>query len=386
MFAMAQAAARERSPRWLVPMLLLLPATMIPVFLLRPPNVLYALLLVAMLFVNGGVWTDRPPVARVRLLAIVVVVGAVTLGFGVPHVLREFGPQVREGLSVSTLSSAVGVLFSVEYDTLLNPRFTPPGITVLALLGIVDLLRRKRWRLVACLGGWLLASLVTHAYVVPKSPFMQARYHLHLVLPFVCLAACGIEAVLHRIRERRRAPVLVVALFAYVAASPAIHLRFVRDVDFDDQREWVFVHALRPEIPAGCTIVEYVGEAAGARFDRVGAHVVDGMPQNPWTVVEIPAGTTAAELRAVVHDRPQCMYWYEGLPCAGHGPPGTRIAPECAAFHDLVPLEQVAGLELVSRPYDENLGRALEPGQAIAIGLYRMGQPGGAHSSAASDE
>jgi hypothetical protein len=195
---------------------------------------------------------------------------------------------------------------------------------------------------------------------------MQARYHLHLVLPFVCLAACGIEALLHRVR---RWPVIAIVL-AYLAASPAIHLPFIRDVEFDDQREWAFVHALRPTIPAGCTIVEYAGEAAGARFTRVGAHVIDGMPQNPWTVVELPADASGVAAR--LQDLPACAYWYEGLPCWGHRPPGTAIAPSCAAVHELATLHEIDRLELVSRPYDENLGRALAVGDSITLRLFQI--------------
>jgi hypothetical protein len=364
MFAMAQAAAREPDRRLFVAMLVLLPLPLVASFLLRPPNILYAPLMLALLFVHG---IERPR----RVLAIAAVVVVTTLGVGVPHLLDHFSPQLREGLSISTLGRALEVLFSPEYNTLINPRFTPPGLTLLAIFGVVDLARRRRWRLLACLGGWLLASLAVHAYVVPKSPFMQARYHLHLVLPYVGLAACGIEALV----DRHRALPFVV--FGYLAASPAIHLGFIRDVDFDDQREWAFVHRLRATIPAGCTVVEYTGEGAGARFARVGAHVIDGMPQRTWITAAIEPGM----LDGALPDR-ACVYWYEGLPCFGQRPPDTSIAPECAAIHEHAELDEVDRLELVSRPYDENLGRALDDGERVVLRLYA----GGAHSSAASEQ
>jgi hypothetical protein len=126
------------------------------------------------------------------------------------------------------------------------------------------------------------------------------------------------------------------------------------------------VHALRPTIPAGCTIVEYAGEGAGARFARVGAHVVDGMPRNPWTIVELPIDEH--ELRALS----SCAYYYEGLPCFGQRPPGAALAPPCAAMHELATLHEVDRLELVSRPYDENLGRSLADGETAVLRLFRI--------------
>lgn len=361
MFAMAMAAARAPSRRTAIAMLVLLPVPMVVVFMLRPPNILYASLLLVLVLVPD------PKVARSRLIALALVVGAVTLGFGVPHLLEHYGQQVREGLSVGTLSSALEVIFSFEYDTLINPRFTPPGVTLLAILGAIDLARARRWRLLACLGGWLLASLTVHAYVVPKSPLMQARYHLHLVLPFVCLAACGVEAAIARLRDHRYARPILALATAYVLASPAIHLAFIRDVDLNDQREWAFVHALRSEIPAGCTIVEYTGEGAGSRFARVGAHVTAGMPGNPWTIAEAPT-----DLRALVRDPEACVYAYEGLPCFGQRPPSTAIAPACAQLHDGVRLHEVARRDFVSRPYDENLARALADDEPVTLRLYRV--------------
>lgn len=376
-FAMVQAAAREPRRAWPLAMLVFLPVALVPTFLLRPLNILYAPLALAMVLVDRGVGADRPPASTRRIVAITLVLAALTIEVGIPHLLHEFGREVREGLSLSTVASAVRVLFSFEYDSLLNPRFTPPGLTLLAILGVVDLARRRRWRLLVCLAGWLLASLGTHAYVVPKSPFMQARYHLHLVVPFVCLAACGIEAVLDRLRGHRHARPLILALFGYLAASPLIHASFIRDVAFNDQREWAWAHALRPHIPAECTIVEYGGRGQGARFARVGAFVADGTPGQRWKVVEIPEpvdGTPllSDELRTLLSHPPDCAYWYEGMPCFGNRPPDTTIAPACAAVHELAALEAIDRLEFESRPYDENLAQGLRDAEPIALGLYRL--------------
>jgi len=376
-FAMVGAAAREPRRGWLVAMLVLLPVPLVLTFLLRPLNILYAPLLLATTFIDRGVWTDARRVSPRRIIAIAAVLAALTIAFGIPHLMAEFGREVREGLSVTTLAQALGVLTSFEYNSLLNPSFTPPGLTVLALLGSVDLARRKRWRLLVCLAGWLLASLATHAYVVPKSPFMQARYHLHLVVPFVCLAACGIEAVLTRLRGHRRERLLVLGLLGYLLAAPVIHAGFIRDVAFNDQREWAWVHGLRSRIPAGCTIVEYGGRGQGARFGRVGAHVAAGMPGKRWNVVEIPEPaegepTLPGELRELLLHPPECAYWYEGMPCVGNRSPDSVIAPACEAVRGLAELEALEQLEFTSRPYDENLAQGLGDDERIVLRLSRL--------------
>jgi hypothetical protein len=376
-FAMVQAAARERSPAWPIAMLVLLPVVVLPTFLLRPLNILYAPLLLAMVLVDRGIRTDHPPVTTRRIVAIAVVLAALTIELGIPHLLREFGREVREGLSLGTVASAFRVLLSFEYNSLLNPRFTPPGLTALALFGVFDLVRRRRWRLVLCLAGWLLASLATHAYVVPKSPFMQARYHLHLVVPFVCLAACGIEALRFRLRGHRRERLFALGLLGYLAASPAIHAGFIRDVDFNDQREWAWVHELRPSIPLGCTIVEHGSRGSGARFARVGAYVADGMPRWRFRVVETHEPdegepTLSEAVRELLLHPPQCTYWYEGLPCFGNRSPGTAIAPACEAVHELARLEEIERLEFTSRPYDENLARELGESERVVLRLFRV--------------
>ena len=376
-FAMVQAAAREPKSRWMVAMLVPLSAPMILTFLLRPLNILYAPLLVATLFIDQGVWVDKPKVAWWRIALIALVLAALTIGIGIPALFEDFGGQVREGLSLRTIQSAIEVLFSFDYNTLINPSFTPPGLSALAIFGVVDLIRRKRWRLVVFLAGWLLASLGTHAYVVPMSPFMQARYHLHLVVPFVCLAACGVEALLARLRGHRHARAIRVAVFAYLLASPLIHLGFIRDVDFNDQREWAWVHGLREQIPADCTIVEFGGRASGARFARVGAYVEAGMPSKRWKVIEIPEPAPGEpelsdEVRALLLDPPECSYWYEGMTCFGNRPPQTGIAPVCDAIPGFVELEEVERLEFESRPYDENLAMGLGEREPIVLRLTRM--------------
>jgi hypothetical protein len=276
---------------------------------------------------------------------------------------------VREGLSVTTLVSAAGVLFSPRMNALLNPEFTPPGLTVLAVLGSIDLWRRGKRRLFSFLVLWLLGGLVAHAYVIPRSEYMQARYHLHLIVPFLMLAACGFELVLRWLaanRERKswlagpRYPAAIALLIAYVCASPLLHKHSIRNTEFNDAREWLFVHSLRDEIPPQCDVIEYVGEGADSRLARVGAYVEKGVPRSRWRVHQIPASAPGEpelpeEVRALLHDPPECLYWYEGLPCFGYKQVEEHKAAACDAIVGFVALEEVAGTSFESEIYDENL-------------------------------
>lgn len=376
-FALAHAALREPKRAWLFAALPVFAIGLALTFLLRPLNILYAPLLLATATIDQGVDTDKPAFSRMRLAGLVAVVIAVVIGVGIPNLINDFGDQVREGLSVDTIVSAIQVLFSFEYNTLINPRFMPPGLALLAIAGAWSLAKRKRWRLFAVLVGWVLASLGTHAYVIPMSSYMQARYHLHLVVPFVCLAACGVEALLTRVQGMAQRRWIVGGVFAYLAASPLVHLGFVRDVEFNDQREWAWVHALRETIPAECTILEYGGRRSGARFARVGAYVEANAPGKRWTVIEIPEPAEGEpelsdEVRALLLDPPECAYWFEGLPCFGNRPPNTAIAPVCDAIPGFVDLEEVDRIEFESRPYNENLAIGMSEREPIVLRLHRI--------------
>ena len=227
--------------------------------------------------------------------------------------------------------------------------------------------------------------MIAHAYVVPVSPYMQARYHLHLVVPYLLLVVAGFDAALRWVADRRdqlpalagrRAHALIAALVVYVLASPLIHIHFIRNIDFNDTREWVFVHSLRDEIPAECTIIEYGGEGADARFDRVGAWIQDGVPRSRWRVFEMPLPEPGEpevpqEVREILEDPPECLYWYEGLPCFGHKPEGHDKAPSCDAIVGFVELEEVASTEFDSVIYDETLNVGLGDAPRVRYTLYR---------------
>jgi hypothetical protein len=354
------------------------------VYLVRPLNLMYFPLLLATAFVNHGVYSVKPAVNRIRVGIAFSIVTVVTFAGGVPWLLASFGREVSEGASLQTLISAASVLVSPRMNALLHPGFTPTGLTVLACVGARDLWRRGKRPLFWFLVVWLLGFLVAHAYVVPLSPYMQARYHLHLVVPFVLLAACGVEATLRGLAARReqpwlaghRYPAVIAALIAYVVASPLIHLHFIRNVAFNDTREWLFVHSLREQIPAQCTVLEYVGDSSDSRMQRVGAYTVHETPQMRWEVYPIPQPTPGepelpADIRALLEDPPECLYWYEGLPCYGHKATEEDKAPTCELLEGWLVLEEVARTEFDSEIYDENLAWGLGDRERIPLTLYR---------------
>lgn len=389
-FTLIYVATREpnRALGWLAVVAIGAPLAL--VYHMRPLNIMYCPLLLATVFVERGIHGDKRPVAKGRTAAVFVVIAAVTV-LGAYWLLRSNSDKVGEGLTLHTLVSAARVMLNPGWNMLLNPVFTPPGLTLLAGLGAVDLWRRGNRGLFWFLIAWLLGFLVAHAYFVPMSKYMQARYHLHLIVPFMLLAACGVEAALRwlaRNREQhawlagRRDQAIIAAMLAYVLASPLIHLHAVRHVDFNEVHEWRFVHSLRDTIPPQCTIIEYVGIGADSRFDRVGSYVEAGIQHTSWTVLEIPLpGIDAdveltefempADVRAMLDEPPACLYWYDGLPCVAFKPPNQPTAYACQAIEGFVRLEQVAATSHASHPYDESLGVGLGDRETIDLRLFR---------------
>jgi hypothetical protein len=385
-FTLIHVATRDPSKKlgWFAVAIIGFPLAL--VYLVRPLNIMYFPLLFATAFVNHGVYSEKPRANRVRVGTAYVIVALVTIFGGIPWLLAEFGAQVSDGLSIKTVKSALGVIFSPRMNALINPVFTPPGLTALAVIGAVDLWRRRKRPLFWFLVLWLFGFLIAHAYVIPYSPYMQARYHLHLVVPFLLLVACGIEAVLRWLKDNReRKPYLagrryhaaIAGLLAYVCASPLIHLHGIRNTEFNDTREWLFVHSLRDTIPAQCSVIEFGGTGADTRFDRVGAYIENGVQRSRWQVHEIPAAEPGEpelpdEVRAILEDPPECLYWYEGLPCFGNKQVEQDKAPACEAIEGFVRLEQVAGTSFESEVYDENLATGLGDLEHIELTLYRV--------------
>ena len=384
LFALVHVATREPSKRlgWFAVAIVGVPLA--AVYLVRPLNIMYFGLLIATALVDRGLYGRKHGVDKTRTWAVFGIVTAVTAFGGVPWLLESFGRQVSEGLSVDTLRSAMRVLWNPEKNALLHPGFTPPGLLVLAVLGGVDLWRRNRRPLLWYLVLWLFGLLIAHAYVVPTSSYMQARYHLHLIVPFVMLAACGLEAVLrwmaaargHAALAGRRYPAAIALLVAYVAVSPFVHLSFVRETGFNEMHEWSFVHGLREQIPTGCEVVEYVGDTADPRMQRVGSYMREGTPRSLWRTHEVARVAEGEpvlpdEVRALLEDPPQCLVYYEGLPCFGSKDPDEDKAAACRAIESLVALEMVTSTQFDSRVYDESVGKGLGSIDRIELTLYR---------------
>lgn len=380
-FAASYSALHEPRRARAALMLATVPVIVALLFLLRPLDAIYVPLLLGLAFVGQGIHEDRPRPSRGRVALLGGVLLAVTLAVGVPHLLGKHGHDISAGLDVETLRSALGVLFSVRWNALLNPSFTPPGLLLLALLGAWDLASRRRLRLLGYLLVWMLGFLVVSAYVVPREPLMQARYHLHLVTPFLLLCAVGVDAGLRRIATlgvtRRRVVVGVAAM--YLAASPLLHVRFIRDVEFNEMREWTFVHELREQIEPGCVVLEHTGMGTDSRMERVGAYIEAGMPRQRFTHISLAKDDEGQQLSdealAVLKDPPDCLYLLQALPCFSAKPDYRSIAPVCHDAMGWLVHEEVARVGFESRVYDENLGAHLGWVRWIDLALFRLRRP-----------
>jgi len=374
-FALLHSAAREREPRAALLAFILLGPPLALTFLMRPLNILYAPLMLGALVVHEGIGTrPKPPISRRRQLGLTALILGLTALIGVPALLGQYPDQVREGLSLDTLIHALGVLFSPRDNALLNPSMTPPALPLLAVFGARELWRRGRRRLLAFLGIWLLAFLAAHAYVIPREPLMQARYHLHLVIPFIYLASVGLLAT-GQWSVGKRWPWhagLGLGLLSLLGA-PLIHSGFIRDVDLNLVDEWRWVHDQRQTIPAGCTIIEYRPEQVGARFARVGTYAEAGAGENLWNNVGYASPDDLGEppFADILSSPPACLYVYEGLPCAGFKALGSAMSAACAELRGRLDLEEIARHERASRPYDENLSRGLDASEQMIFRLLR---------------
>jgi hypothetical protein len=348
-FVLVHIAVADPRPRWRALAAVVLPVVAIATFVTRPLNVVF----LPLFLIDALVMHRETAPLRRRLVATALASAAGGVAI-VVHLLPTYGQQVRDGADPAVLVRAVGAFFTLKWNTLIHPGITPPVLLLCAVLGAVWAWRSER-KTVAFLLGWLAAFFVAHAYVLPEETAMQVRYHLHLVPPFVLLAAIGLARLL---RRDARAGWIAAAL---VAVSPLVHLGFVRDVAFNDQREYAFVRAAAASLPDDCTVLEHTGELGDheARFARAGA-VLDGWVERRRFRVQ-PVGAepgSADPLREEARralEGPGCVVWYEGIPCFRDLRGGEPIARACAAMREAVPLEPLAEHAFESRLYDANL-------------------------------
>ncbi len=367
-FALIHTAVKDRNALWRAVAAVGTPLVAAGTFVTRPLNLLFVpLFLLAAVAMHRDA---RPPRGRRVLLSVLVLVAA-TASVAL-HFVHYYSDQVREGASPQVLVQALEAFFSLRWNTLIHPGITPPVLLLLAVLGAWWWWRRDR-RLVVFLSGWLAAFFVTHAYVLPQQPAMQARYHLHLVAPFVLLAALGAVELL---RRNRRAGAFALAC---VVVAPLLHADFVTDVAFGDQREYAFVRRTQPLVPEGCTVLEHTGPGTGdhdARYGRLGA-VLDGFverrrwPVQPMGAPEGSPDPLRPEARAAL-EAGGCVYYYEGIPCWSTRAPGEPIARACAAMRALLPLDLVASERFENRFYDGNLDPRVPE---VELRLYRVTPP-----------
>ncbi len=343
-FALLHGALRDpsRLVRWLL--LLALPWVLYPGYLLRPLNILFIVVYTAAILVLHR--DTAPRWRRALVLGVVLVVGAAA---SVEFFHRH--EDTVEAISAGRwLANVLRVLTSPRLLLLDDPTRTPLPLIVLAPLGAVLAWRAGERVLVAFLGGWLLLFVVAHAVVVQES--MQPRYHLHLVVPFLLLAA---GAVTRLAPKHRRWLWLAAAL---TVVSPWLLRDFVQDADYTEVREYAFVRATRGSVPFGCTVLEYAGTAptgGDLRFARIGTLATpDG--RSKFRVVGVFAGGHTGHgdpsLDDLLRDPPRCLALYEGLACSTSLPSGQTYAPECLALRERLHAVPLRRESVRARLYD----------------------------------
>jgi len=395
-FVVLYCAIMDPSPAWRWACFLALPLLCVATYTARPEAIVfYPLDLGGILIASGAATRPR------RALAAALATGAAAFSVST-YLLVQHRHNISQGLTPQTLRTALATLFSPRLNMLLNPWSTAPVLTVLAVVGGVALWRRGEARRVAFLLCWLLGFFVVHSYVTPTALAMQARYHLNLATPFVLLAAAATPALLVAPRWARW------GALAYLAAMPLLHLRFERDADYFEMREYEFLRSVRGRVPAGCTVLEFrpatnvaTPEARHAsRLERVAGRIERGVAGAAWRIVSLGAlapgqrgpdahETLTPEAAEVLRRPPPCLMFYEGLTCWSHRPRSSPLAPVCAALHGAADLDPVAVTRFRSHVYDAvNVGRtvydasgamhsaaALHDGSEVTLSLYRLRGP-----------
>lgn len=328
----------------------------------RPLNMLFVVLLALYVAIVETTASKR----RRFVAAAVPILCAIPIT--VVHLFESYGDNLREGASLRVLVDAAALVFDGDKNTLINMSITPWPLLFMIIVGLILFARlpkaersRVERRRYLFLVVWLGVFFVTHAYVVPASAAVQARYHLHLVVPVVFMAAMGLQLIDRR--SRRGA----VAVGLVMLAAPLTHQGFIRDVAYNDLAELAFVRSVQSAIPENCEVVEYAATDMDARFRRGGLLLADGRFSLPYTLVVQRPGEPIAPA-----SQTQCRLVYEGLSCQSDKEPSEAIAPECAQLIRAGSLSPSETASFTSRIYDGNLARGFSPGtDRIQLTLYR---------------
>ncbi len=361
-FALLHTLLRDPSRTFRVVAGVLLPIVLWPAYLLRPLNILFVGI---HLFAASVLHPDEAPRRRRAVaIALVGIVGVMAAA--------EFFSVNEATLGDATASSwrwllrVPAVLVTPELNLLLQPAFTPPVFLVAAGVGTRALFRRGERRLGWFLIAWLAVFFVTHAYVVDAP--MQPRYHLHLLVPTLLIAAVGALEIAKRSRPA------IGLLCGAALVTPFLARRAIADVGAADTREYAFVRDARDTIPEGCTVIEYVGDenAMDARFGRIGLRTGAPTHQRFRSVAVTRADGPTAFVDAVRQHNDGCVYVYEGLACFGGKDPSEPYAPACAAL-DALPLERIAEEQVPARVYERRVLAGLSPGtETLRLRLRRV--------------
>lgn len=266
------------------------------------------------------------------------------------------------------------------HNPLVDPRYAPPATSLLAFVGLALGLRDRRRET----AGWLLflALLFVRIYQDFPLPFDDTqgvnggvkgdvRWNLHASVPWLTLAACGVQRVL----ALALAPWPRAGLAALGLASLAPTAGFWQH-RWTDQQEAGLVRAAAHVMPLPCALV--TPWLAGAR-DRRSPSVDPALPlvlldlEDPrWRGV--PRVGSADLGPPGVDARWSCAAFYRGLGCyvwpLGSRPPASQgERPECRRLFADGGLAPVRGSTLRAGYEDYSAFHVVSP--VVELGFYR---------------
>jgi hypothetical protein len=370
LFALVHVAIHEKSAVWRSVTTVTVFFVAFAAFGARPLNILFYPILIAaivLLFRGTSLWR------RASMAGILTAAFAYTI---VTLIVRSHSHDVQAGLTTETVIRGLEAFVSPVHNTLLNPWITPPGLAAIAVLGVGACWFGHRWRLGLFLVGWFMSFFIAHGYVVPPVVAMGARYHLHLVMPFLLMIAVGADWLWSRWRMAG------VAFVLFMCAAPWLNRDFIGFIDFSDQKEWEMVLAAAEEIPDGCTIMEFavpdhprfvyagtVREPGTGYRERFRVERVN-LPQDHEGP---PTLRPVEELRGIVaREAPSCLMYFESLLCWGYKEPGEGMNRACRGMHDLFTLEPVEQLTFEHSMYNDHNPPGVVHGEPVTLTLYRV--------------
>ena len=348
----------DPSRKWRIVCLMILPAMSLATYHARPENFIFVMLDLGALslYIGKGIPRHRLIVAG-AVIAVTAVYSAAT------DLLVRYGTSVSEGLSIETVRMAISIFFDRQYNTLINIWMTPPLLPALAVTGVIVLWRDGQRRRALFLVTWLATFFVVHSFVRPSGVAMQARYHLHLMSPFLLLAAAATPRVLSLPRT------VQAALLAWVLLAPALHSGFIRDVNYTEMQEYAFLRRMRGRIATSCTVLEFGPAVESPRPENIVAQravrmtlaMRNGVETSPQVrqLGLIPPDARRPDVLEVfappdvfVAHPPACLYYYESAACTTHSAVQGHLAPVCEEMHRRFALTPLAEEQHPLRAYD----------------------------------